>query len=287
MFNKKLKEKILESVSSVLPVTLIVVILCITIAPISLTLMMLFLTGAVFLVIGMGFFTLGADLAMIPIGEEIGKHLTKIKEVAVIAIACFFIGFLITLTEPDLQVLANQVPSIPNTVLITSVAIGVGFFLVLAFLKTLLGWDLSKILVICYFAVFTLAFFVPKEFLAIAFDSGGVTTGPITVPFIMALGLGLASIGKSKNAESDTFGLIALCSIGPILAVMVLGLIYGSSNAAYAEIIIPELVSTKDLWLQFRQALPLYIHEVVLVLIPIFIAYVILQITVFKMSKEK
>lgn len=286
MFNKKLKEKILESVSSVIPVTLIVVILCITIAPISLTLMMMFLTGAVFLVFGMGFFTLGADLAMIPIGEAIGKHLTKLKNVGMIAIVCFFIGFLITLAEPDLQVLANQVPSIPNLILIVNVAVGVGIFLVLAFLKTLLGLDLSKILVFCYVGVFFIAFLVPDEFLAIAFDSGGVTTGPITVPFIMALGLGLASIGKSKNSESDNFGLIALCSIGPILAVMILGLVFSSSSASYTEIVIPELLSTKDLWLQFERTFPIYIHEVSIVLLPIFFLYLLLQIFVFKMPRK-
>ena len=127
--------------------------------------------------------------------------------------ACFLIGAFVTMAEPDLQVLAGQTPGVPDMLLILSVAAGVGIFLIVAFLRSLFGWSLSRILLIFYAIVFILAIFVPKDFLSVAFDSGGVTTGPITVPFILTLGVGLSSIGQSKNSESGSFGMVALLSL--------------------------------------------------------------------------
>ncbi len=132
-------------------------------------------------------------------------------------------GVIITISEPDLQVLAEQVPSVPNYTLILTVAIGVGIFLALAIVRILLQISLSVILTVLYIALIIISFFVPSDFLAVAFDSGGVTTGPMTVPFIMAMGIGLASVRSDKNAASDSFGLVALSSIGPVLAVLILG----------------------------------------------------------------
>lgn len=213
--NQKLKEKITESLSAVLPITCIVILLCATITPMPLAPLMLFLVGAALLIIGMGFFTLGVDMAMMPIGEKAGARLTQSKSLTVIIFICFLIGTIITIAEPDLQVLAGQTPAVPDLTLILSVAVGVGFFLVIAFLRSLLGWSLKNLLLICYGTLFLLSCFVPKKFLAVAFDSGGVTTGPITVPFIMALGVGLSSIGQGEDNDSNSFGLIALCSVGP------------------------------------------------------------------------
>ena len=245
--NKKLKEKIAESLSAVLPITVIVVALCITVTPMPLAPLTLFLAGACLLIIGMGFFTLGADMAMMPIGEHVGSRMAKFKKLGIIALLCFFIGAIITIAEPDLKVLAHQMPSVPDMVLILSVACGVGAFLALSFLRTLFGWNLSTMLMVGYAVVFLLTLFVPQEFLAVAFDSGGVTTGPMTVPFIMALGLGLASIGKSEKAGTNSFGMIALCSLGPILAVLLLGLMYDATAGSYTPFVIPEVNSTRDL----------------------------------------
>ena len=216
--NKKLKLKIHESLSAVIPITLIVLALGMTVVPMELSTLMLFLAGAALLILGMGFFTLGADMAMMPIGEQVGTQLTRSKRLWLIVAACFVIGVIITVAEPDLQVLARQTPAVPDRVLIFTVAAGVGFFLVVSFLRILFGWNLSWLLIGFYIVVFALAAFVPDAFLAVAFDSGGVTTGPITVPFIMALGLGLTAVRGDKNAESDSFGLVALCSIGPFRA---------------------------------------------------------------------
>jgi len=184
--NKQLKAKIYESLSSVLPVSFIVLALCLSIAPIPLDTLMLFLAGAALLVIGMGFFTLGADMSMMEIGQQLGRNMVKSKKLPVIVFFCFLIGIIITIAEPDLQVLAAQTPAVPNLTLIITVAIGVGIFLVLAFLRILFRLRLSWLLIGFYALVFLLAAMAPKEFLAVDFDSGGVTTGPITVPFIMS-----------------------------------------------------------------------------------------------------
>ena len=185
--NKKLKEKILEALSSVLPITLIVAFLSITIAPLSVGTLVLFLVGAMLLIVGMGFFSLGSDMSMMPIGDGIGAQLTRSKNLLLIIGIGLLIGTVITIAEPDLKVLATQVPAVPDMVLILTVAVGVGLFLVVAMLRTIFRIKLSHMLIAFYLLVFILSIFVPNDFIPVAFDSGGVTTGPITVPFILSL----------------------------------------------------------------------------------------------------
>ena len=177
-----LREKIKESLLSVLPVTGIVLLLCFTITPISNSTLMAFVIGAVLLILGMGFFTLGAEIAMTPMGEGVGAHMTKTKKLWIVIAVSFFVGVMITISEPDLQVLAEQVPNVPNMTLILSVAVGVGLFLVLAMLRILFRIRLSYLLIGFYVAIFIVAGFVSSDFVAVSFDSGGVTTGPMTVP---------------------------------------------------------------------------------------------------------
>jgi hypothetical protein len=275
---QKLRDKIIESLLAVVPVTAIVLLLCVTIAPMPLTPFLLFLFGALLLIFGMGLFTLGADMAMMQIGEKVGWQLTRSRSLAVVAALCFFIGVIITLAEPDLQVLAGQMPSVPSAVLIGSVAVGVGLFLVIAFLRTLLGLDLSRVLLVLYLAVMALSLFVPADSVAVAFDSGGVTTGPITVPFILSLGLGLGSIGRRDKSDTGNFGLIALCSIGPILAVMILGLIYDPTAAGYTPTYIPELPDTRAVWWHFVIQLPEYGREVLVAIAPIVAFFLVFQV---------
>ena len=233
--NKILQEKIHEALSSVLPITLIVLLLSMTITPMPVGTLVLFLAGAVLLIVGMAFFSLGTDVSMTPMGEGIGAQLPRTKNLLVVIAITFVIGILITIAEPDLQVLAGQVPSIPNAMLIWTVAVGVGMFFVLALLRTIFKIRLSLLLILFYITVFVLSAFVPNEFVSVAFDSGGVTTGPITVPFIMALGVGLASIRGDSGAQDDSFGLVALCSIGPVLAVLLLGIFYSGGDAGYTQ----------------------------------------------------
>ena len=221
--NLKLKEKIRESLSAVLPITGIVLMISIFLIPMELGTIVMFLTGAIMLIVGMGFFQLGAEMSMTPIGEGVGVQISKLKKLITVLLTGLIMGIIITISEPDLQILANQVPSVPNMVLIITVALGVGLFLALALVRIRYKISLSVLLIICYAALILTSFFVPKEFLAVAFDSGGVTTGPMTVPFIMAVGVGLASVRSDKNSADDSFGLVALSSIGPILAVLILG----------------------------------------------------------------
>ena len=222
--NVKLKEKIRESLSAVLPITGIVLMLSIFVIPMELGSVVMFLTGALMLIVGMGFFQLGAEMAMTPLGEGVGVQISKMKKLLTVLLTGFLMGVIITVSEPDLQVLAGQVPSVPNMVLIMTVAVGVGLLLALAIVRIRYKISLSMLLIVCYLALILVSMFVPKEFLAVAFDSGGVTTGPMTVPFIMALGVGVSAIRSDRHAADDSFGLVALCSVGPILAVLILGI---------------------------------------------------------------
>nr|WP_318685677.1 DUF1538 domain-containing protein [uncultured Acetatifactor sp.] len=277
LHNELLREKVYESITSVLPITIIVFLLTITIAPLTPGTMMLFLFGAVLLIVGMGFFTLGVDMSMIPMGEGIGAELSKAKRIVLPLVICFVLGVVITIAEPDLQVLAEQVPSIPNLVLVWTVAIGVGLFLVVSQVRMLFKIPISFILLFFYAIVFLLTFFTPADFIPVSFDSGGVTTGPVTVPFIMALGIGMASVRSDKNSSSDSFGLTAICSIGPILSVMILGICYSPEDAVYSMVNIEELGSTKEVAMEFARAFPTYMEEVAVALVPIAGLFIVFQ----------
>lgn len=276
--NEKLKEKIKESLSSVLPITAIVLLLSITLVPMEIGTLALFLTGAVMLIVGMGFFQLGAEMAMTPLGQGVGGRLMKGNRLVLIMLVSFIMGVIITIAEPDLQVLANQVASIPNQVLIWTVAVGVGIFLVIAVLRVFFHVSLSNMLMIFYILLFVLSFFSPDSFTAVAFDSGGVTTGPMTVPFIMALGVGLSASRSDRDGASDSFGLVALCSIGPIMMVLLLGIFYNPSEATYDAAEIIGVVTTVDVMKQFVIELPQYAKEVVISIVPVAGVFLIFQL---------
>ena len=280
-----LYEKFHEAVTSVLPITIIVILLCFTIAPIPNNMFVAFIIGAIMLIGGMAFFTLGADTAMTPIGNKVGSCMTKSRRVWVIVLVSFLMGVIITVSEPDLQVLADQIPTIKNAVIIIAVALGVGIFLVIAMLRILFGIPLSYLLIGFYIIVFITATFVPKDFWAAAFDSGGVTTGPMTVPFIMALGVGVSNIRSDRHAGNDSFGLVALCSIGPILAVLILGLLY-PAEGAYTPVEIPEGNSSQDAIMLFVSEFPKYLEEVAIALAPIILFFLLFNVMVIKLAKK-
>ena len=285
----QLLQKLKEAVPSVMPVTIIVLILCFTIVDASPQFIVLFLIGAVLLMAGMIFFTLGADVSMMKIGETIGSRITKSRKVLFIAIVCFTLGVIITVAEPDLRVLADTVPIVENAVLIWSVAIGVGIFLVVSFFRVYLQIKLSYILIVMYIIVFGLALspLIPNDFVAVAFDSGGVTTGPITVPFIMALGVGLASVRGDKTTQEDSFGLVALCSIGPILTVLLLGAINGASGLTASSDPIPEYATVGEILNAYVHAIPEYCVEVATALLPIIAFFIVFQIFFLKINKKE
>lgn len=275
--NPKLKEKTLESLSAVLPITGIVFFISIFLVPMELGTVAMFLTGAVMLIVGMGFFQLGAEMSMTPIGEGIGAEISKVSKVPIALLIGLVMGIIITISEPDLQVLAEQVPSVPNWVLIMTVAVGVGIFLAVSIFRILFQVDLSILLIVLYTLLLISSFFIPKDFLAVAFDSGGVTTGPMTVPFIMAMGIGLASVRSDKNATSDSFGLVALSSVGPIIAVLFLGLFYKPTDSVFSATEIPVVETTRDVAREFIFSLPKYIEEVIISVFPIILVFAIFQ----------
>ena len=286
LYQKNLLEKLKESLGAVLPIIGIVLVLCFSIAPIPNSVLMTFVVGAVLLIIGMMFFTLGAEMAMTPMGERIGTKLTNTRKISVVIVLCFILGFIITISEPDLQVFAEQVPSIPNYTLMIAVAPGVGIFLVAAVLRMLFGIPLAHMLLILYPIIFILASIVPQDFLTVAFDSGGVTTGPMTVPFIMALGIGFSAVRSDKHAENDSFGLVALCSVGPILAVLLLGLLYHPGESGYEQTMIVKTDNSVEMWQLFQEGLPYYMKEMLISLLPIILFFFIFQIVSLHLHKK-
>ena len=285
-----LLHKLKEAAVSVLPVVAIVLILSFTpLVDLSATELSVFLISALFLIVGIGLFSLGADLAMTPMGEHIGAGLTKSRSIKLLLTVCFLMGLLITVAEPDLSVLASQVAGlIDGTLLIFAVGVGVGLFLLLSVLKIIFKKPLSSMLIFFYMMLFAMAALAILNgndgFLAIAFDSGGVTTGPITVPFIMALGVGIAGTLGGKDAGENSFGLIAMCSIGPILAVMMLGigatgeLGYTLDEAGYS---ITQYLGTELIGKIFHTLI-----EVLRALGLIVVFFIILQIFVLKLPKK-
>lgn len=285
-WNHKLKEKFKEALTAVLPIIAIVLVLSFTIAPITPSILLCFLMGALLVMAGMMFFTLGAEMSMTPMGEKVGAKMTQSKKVWLIIGLSFVLGMIITISEPDLQVLASQVPSVPNMTLILAVAVGVGVFLVIAMLRMLFGVPLRNLLVFFYIIVFVLVFFVPSDFRAVAFDSGGVTTGPMTVPFIMALGVGISAIRNDKHAADDSFGLVSLCSIGPILAVLILGMIYKPTESNYSVSQIPQVEDSVELWEMFAHGIPEYMKEIAVSLLPIIVFFGLFQIFALHLSNR-
>ena len=289
-----IKHNLTESLKSVLPIAMIVLVLSMTLTPISAGDMVLFLMGATFLVLGMSLFTMGAEMSMQPLGTQIGISISKSGRVWLISAIAFIIGIAITVSEPDLQILAGQISDIPNYLLILTVSVGVGLFLIIALLRIVFGVNLSIILVVFYIAALTLSFFLPEGFEGfrpLAFDSGGVTTGPMTVPFIMSLGAGVSSARRNKEGGADSFGITALCSIGPIIAVLTLGVVMKINGLTYDTKSFIESIETVE---NTKQGLEIYLHgfvdyaeEVLVALLPIIIFTVLFQLISRAFSKHQ
>lgn len=281
-----LKEKLKESLKSVLPVFIIVLLLCFLVPGIDVSVLTSFIFGTVLVIVGTGIFNLGADMSMTPMGEYVGAQMTRSKKIWLIIILSFFVGVLITMSEPDLQILAQHASINPSILLTIAVSIGVGAFLVIAMLRILFGIKLKYLLIGFYIIVFILAFFVDRGFWSVAFDSGGVTTGPMTVPFIIALGVGVSSIRSDSQENNDSFGLVALCSVGPIMAVLVLGLILGGNTGDYEYAVADKFLYSQELGLNYLTSLPHYLLEVLKSVLPIAGFFFIYQLFTGRMNKN-
>jgi hypothetical protein len=284
---KVLTEKLIEALKALLPITVIVLILNFTITPMPFSVRGLFILGAILLVAGMTFFTLGADQAMMPIGEYLGQYLSRSKKTWLIVLSSLLMGTMVTIAEPDLQILARQIPSVPVNVLTVCVAVGLGLFLVIAMLRIVFGWKMSYILGGLYIGALVLGIFVPKEYLAVSFDAGGVTTGPFAIPFILSLGVGVSSVRASKSASEDSFGLAALCSIGPIYSVMVLGFFFEPVESTMRAASIENINTVSELLSEFLQAFPVYGHEIGLAVLPLIVVFAGFQIFALKLPKAQ
>ena len=285
---KLLFSKIKESLISILPVTLIVIVLNFTpLINLSVNEVVIFSVSALFLILGIGFFTLGADVAMTPMGEHVGAGLTKSSSVKLLVAVCFVLGFFITVAEPDLTVLANQVGS---KMIILFVALGVGLFLVLAILKIIFKKDLASMLVYFYMVLFALALLALAvdsnnfNLIPLSFDSGGVTTGPITVPFIMALGVGVATTIGGNNSNENSFGLVAMCSVGPILAVLLLSVINGGDVSAPN---VNDYMMSTDIVGSVFSTLITTTKDVSIALSLVVVFFFIINFTLLKLPKKK
>ena len=281
---KAFKDKLLESFTSILPIALIVLVLCVAFVPLETGTFVLFLIGVFLLIVGLGGFMLGADLSMLVIGEKIGATMTHSRKIWLIAFLSFVIGIIVTIAEPDLQILAEQVPAVAektplgNYLLILTVAVGVGIFLTIGMLRIVLHVPLHYLLIVFYLAAFVLSIFVSPDFWAVSFDSGGVTTGPMTVPFIMSLDVGVASIRSGKGSKDDSFGLVALSSVGPIITVLTLGIVFDIHDVEYTMSPLTLVSDTREVFFTYLQGMGSYAEEVAIALSPILVFFILFQI---------
>lgn len=267
---KKLRESLNESISTIGPLVIIVLILSLFI-PMKTSFIISFLISSVLLIIGCSLFTFGADLSMVIIGNKLGKDLVRSKKVWLILLASFIIGTVVTIAEPDLLVLSEQITSISNLTLILTISLGVGGCLLIASARSLFGWDLNKILIIGFILIFLLMLFVPIDFIPVAFDSGGVTTGTMSIPFIITLGIGLVSSRVDKKAKEDSFGLVALASTGPILMVLLLGLFHNSESVMTFD----NSIYTNFAFSNYLTQLISCLESVLLAILPILVIFLI------------
>ncbi len=281
---KLLFAKLKESFLSVVTIFVLVVLLNLTMIKIPGYNMLLFVVSVVLMILGISLFNLGVDISLMPIGENVGSALVKTKRLVLIVIVSFLIGVFICVAEPDLHILAAQISAIPDLYIILAVSIGVGVAVVIAFLRILLQIKLSYILMGFYAVSFILSAFTNTNIVSIAFESGGVTTGPIMVPFVMALGLGLSFVRGDKTTEDDSFGLVALCLICPILTVLILGFIFEPKGGSVLSV--PDVLSGKDILNLYLHGFPEYFKQVAIALAPILILFVIFQILRLKLGKR-
>lgn len=279
-----LRIKFKEAILSILPVALIVLLLNFTLTPIPFISLVLFLISSIILVLGITFFTLGVDISLMPMGEYIGSDLVKSRKLPFIIITTFIIGVFISIAEPDLKILASQINGISDKTIILSISLGVGIALVLALLRILFQVKLNYILIALYSIIFILSFMTNKDLLSVAYEAGGVTTGPIMVPFVMALGVGLASIRGDKTSEEDTFGLISFCLAGPIIMILLLGLFNNPSGGSALSA--PNINSFKDIIGEYGINLPIYTLEILIALLPIIVLFVIFQLTSLHLKRK-
>lgn len=283
-------EKFREVLMAVLPITIIVAILNYSLTPLGTHLFLRFLAGAVLIVVGLSIFLLGVDIGITPIGNHMGSSIAKTNKLWIVVIAGLILGFAISVAEPDLHILAQQVESITSgniekITIVIVVSAGIAIMLSLGFVRIVFNMALNRILTALYLLVFLLAYFTPGEFLAISFDASGATTGAVTVPFILALAVGVSALKKdSKASEIDSFGMVAIASAGAIIAVMIMGIV-SKTEKLTGSLPVTD-ISSISIMAPFAERLPVVAEEVILALFPVVIIFAIFQKVSFKLSQR-
>lgn len=272
-----LRKKIKDALLSVLPITLVVLVMSLTVTPLPNYLFISFFVGAVFMIVGTGLFSLGAEGSMSRIGEYVGSEMAKSRKIWLVILLAVFVGFIVTASEPDLQVLASYTPSIDTTLFIVAVSAGVGVFLAIAILRIIFNVKIKYILLVSYAIVFILALFAPTDFWPVAFDAGGATTGVMSVPFIIAIGSGITAISSRNAGDNDNFGITAICSVGPVIALLLLGIINGADMSEYTSETLKAFEDSRQMGLSFFSAIPGYMFEVAKGLLPIVLFFIVYQ----------
>ena len=284
-----LLEKFKEVAASVLPISILVIILNFTLVPVEADMFIRFLIGSVMVIIGLGIFLFGADIGITSIGNLMGEEIAKTNKVYIVATLGFILGFFITIAEPDLQILANEVSSasggsIPAPLILVVVSIGVGIMVAVGLLRIIYEKPLNKMYTIVYFIIFILGIWVSEEFLAISVDASGATTGAMTTPFILALGLGVSQLKGGKTSEEDSFGLVGAASAGPILAVMLLNIIAGADRfSGKAEV----FRAHSGILGPYIEEFSIMIKEGAIPLIPLLVIYLAFDLIKFKLNVNR
>ena len=282
--------KLKEVIYSVLPITIIVLILNFTLTPMSGPMVWKFIIGSALIIISLTIFLLGVEIGITPFGNITGKSLAKRNKLWIVLIAGLILGFFISIAEPGLLVLANQVNivtsgEVPGFTILVVVSIGLAAMIALGFLRISYNIPLYKFLMVIYILIFGLALFTSREFLAIAFDASGATTGILAVPFILSLAVGISKLKKdSKASEEDSFGLVALASSGAIISVMLLNIFTNTNNFTAALEI--SITDQDAIFTPFIAAIPTYLQESVISILPLFIIFLFLQKFDFKLKKR-
>ena len=282
-------EKIKEACASVLPIALIILALSFTVCPLPNDIFIAFLVGTCLLTVGLGLFSLGADLSMSRIGGHIGSNLTRSRNIPIIAVISLIVGVLITISEPDLHVLAGYTGN-QKFSFILAVAAGLGIFLVIAVMRIIFNVKMKYILTAGYSIILVLtivAYIIDPTFLAIAYDAGGVTTGAMSVPFVMSIGAGIAAISSQNSDDDNSFGLMAVCSIGPIIAILIMGLCGGFKNISYTPHPLPEFFNSQQMGWSFVSAVPSIIKDVLMGLLPILAFFLLYQLFTVRVHKKE
>ncbi len=283
-----LLEKLKEVTLSVLPITLLVVLLNFSIVPIEPQTFIRFVIGAIILTLGLGVFLFGAHLGIVPIGSLMGETIAKTNKIHLVGILGFVLGFLITIAEPDLQILANQVNLasggiVSGTLILVVVSSGVGIMVAIGLIRIIYGMPLNQVFTLTYFIILLLGLKTSEEFLAISVDASGATTGAMTTPFILALGYGVSQLKGGKMAEADSFGMVGLASAGPIFAIMMMSMVKGLSNIQGGA----KLAAVNQGILKpYIRAFGQFSKEAVFTLLPLFLLFLIFNKVKFKLNKS-